>query len=145
MSIPDADPPDADPPVDKTKILERVRKLLALSTSNHLEEARTSALLAAQLMNKHGLLPGEDTARELTEEEIEGFLEEGKYYHLSDAGRKGGLSRAKKRSAAELTRYGKKGSKARMASMSEAQRKEQARIAGIKSGEARRRKRDEGR
>jgi hypothetical protein len=34
---------------------EKVRKLVAMSASPHLEEARTSAFLACRLMREHGL------------------------------------------------------------------------------------------
>jgi hypothetical protein len=34
---------------------EKVRKLVAMSASPHLEEARTSAFLACRLIREHGL------------------------------------------------------------------------------------------
>ena len=35
--------------------IEKVRRLIALTTSNHAEEARTSAFLACKIIREHGL------------------------------------------------------------------------------------------
>ena len=40
---------------DETKTLDRFAKLLALTSSNHQEEARTAAHMACQLIKNHGL------------------------------------------------------------------------------------------
>lgn len=48
-----ADPTTDHPAVDR--VAEKVRKLVAMSASPHLEEARTSAFLACRLIREHGL------------------------------------------------------------------------------------------
>lgn len=40
---------------DKSKIIDRVKKLLALATSNNINEAATAAALAQELINKYNL------------------------------------------------------------------------------------------
>jgi hypothetical protein len=43
-------------PLSEEKILDRVKKFIALTASDHEEEARTSALIACRLIREHGLV-----------------------------------------------------------------------------------------
>lgn len=56
------------------KAIEKTRKLVALSSSPHAEEARTSAYLACRLIREHGLqiiAPQEQTKRKPRQEHQE--------------------------------------------------------------------------
>jgi uncharacterized lipoprotein YehR (DUF1307 family) len=115
---------------ERQKILDRIKKLLALGDSNFDEEARTSLHQAHKMMKQHSVsyteLAGlEQTVRDPTDDEIVGHAAVLLHAHMATIGRKGGLI----------------GGQARNRKLSARRRKEIAKAAGIASGEARRKNR----
>jgi hypothetical protein len=115
---------------ERQKIVDRIKKLLALGDSSFDEEARNSLHLAHKDMKKHGVsfteLAGlEQKPREPTDDELTAHAAVLLSEHMADIGREGGL----------------KGGRARALKLSAKRRKDIARAAGKASGEARRRNR----
>jgi len=120
-------------PDERHKVLDRIKKLMALGQSSFDEEARTSLHLAFKLMKQHGIsladvagasAPQDNGTVNLTYDDINDLNAEAitdyMAYIGSKGGKKGGVTRARKLTAKR--------------------RREIARKAGQASGEARRRK-----
>ncbi len=123
---------------DKIKILGTLQKLFARTKSNQVEEARTSAVLAIQMMEKYGLMPANTT---LTDAELAQLFElgkaEGRYEYLAEIGRRGGYARKRNLSRDDLADIASMGGHARTMKLTAQQRRKIAIKAGKASGAAR--------
>lgn len=127
---------------DKTRALDKIRALIARTKSSSEEEARTSAMLAIQMMEKYGLMPDNTT---LTTDELERLVivsrAEGALEYLREIGSRGGRTRRQRLSKDERADIASLGGYARSSKLTQKERSEIASRAGKASGEARRRAR----
>lgn len=115
---------------DRARLIDRIKKLMALGESSSFEEeARTSLHKAFKLMKEHNITLADVAGleRDFTDEEIQEVATAAIYVRMREIGRNGGL----------------KGGPARARKLSAKRRSAIAKKAGQASGEARRRKMQE--
>lgn len=117
---------------DRARLIIQIKALLARGNSPFEEEARTSLYVAHKKMRENGISYGDlesgtaSPTPTLTSDQIEALRVAAVREHMQAIGSMGGQVRASRLTAAELSKIGKKGVKARMQKVSPEKRSEVA-------------------